>query len=529
MSGIFKEPEVKNVSRKRRFFQLLAILVLGVVAALLVEHWRGERALRAWKEQKLAAGEIFDPVKLWPAPSTNAALFSNQMATALAQMPKGLERFAGYVSGWSSDESGLVSRGTGQAKPVPISYNVESTWQELGAALKASEPALKSIRQLMKNPPRSYGRDINQRLDELLVPNFIGTRRCAQSLSAAAICNLHQNNLVPALENLEALQGCARLNADEPALVNYMIRVAVLGLADSAGWDALQEEGWTDAQLVRFQHACEANDLFPQLPSVIAAERLARVHSIHWLASHGYREWARLYSDVLKSFGAKPSQRDGAPWVGPWRQFVFNPTWSYAWRAQEELEYLQFSQRDLDIARDAVRRGAWSDLKNGVAALRRSYRRPPAAWRFYQKLPLQEWVNAMVGDKPSAEPECPYPDYSRAWLATARTVNLHEMLLTAIALKRFQLLNGRMPGSLVELVPAYLQRIPRDIVDGQPLRYRTGAKDSFVLYSIGEDAKDDGGDSRPADGTARRYKDGYGFGRDWVWPQIATPIRTASK
>lgn len=529
MSQIFKEPERKVVSRKRRFFQLLAILVLGVAAALVVEHWRGERALRAWKERKLAEGEIFDPVKLWPAPSTNAAQFSNQLAAALAQIPKGLEKFAGYVSGISTDESGRTGRGSRQPRPVPPSYPVQSTWPELESALKESEPGLKLLRQLMKDPPRSLGLTIDERLEEFLVPNYIGTRRSAQSLSAAAICNLHQNNIAVALENLEAMQGCARLYADEPTLVNYMVRVAVLGLADSAGWDALQETGWTDAQLTRFQRACEANDLWPQLPKVFAAERLGRVHSLQWLASHGYREWDGLFSDVLKSFGAKPSARDGAPWVRPWRQFVFNPTWSYAWRAQEELQYLEFSQRNLDIVQEAVRRGAWSHLNNGEAALRHTYQCPAAGWRFYQKLPLQDWAGPMVGDKPSAEPECPYPNYAKAWLATARMVNLHEMLLTAIALKRYQLQHSRVPGSLTELVPAYLQRVPRDIVDGQPLRYRRNADDSFVLYSIGENAKDEGGDSRLADGASHHYPDGYGSGRDWVWPQVTPLIRTARK
>lgn len=529
MSGIFNGPEIKVVSRKRRLFQLFAILMLGAIAALVFEHWRGERALRVWKAQKLAQGEIFEPAKLWPVPSGKGALFSNQMSAALAQIPKSFERFAGYVGGLSVDEAGLPSRASRRAQPVPAGYNIESTWQELEAAVHASEPALNLIRQLMKDPPRSFEPDITQRFDELLVPNFISTRRVAQALSTAAINDVRQKNLVAALENLEALQGCVRWNADEPALVNYMVRVAVLGLADGAGWDAVQEDGWTDVQLIRFQRVCEANDLFPQIPNVMAAERLARVHSINWLASRGYQEWVRLHSDVLKSFGAKPSQRDGAPWVKPWRQFVFNPTWSYAWRAQEELHYLQFSQRELDIAREAVRHGAWNDLNNGEHALRSNYHRPPADWRFYQKLPLHEWANTMIGDKPSAEPECPYQDFARAWLAVARNVNLHEMLITAVALKRYQLQHGRMPEELAALVPAYLQRVPRDIVDGQPLRYRTRPNDSFVLYSIGEDAKDNGGDSRPVDGTPPHYCDRYGAGRDWVWPQVVAPLKTARK
>src|SRR6185503_2666462 len=123
--------------------------------------------------------------------------------------------------------------------------------------------------------------DITKRLDMDRVPNFIGTRRSAQCLAAATINDLHEGNLAAALENLEALQGCVRLNADEPALVNFMVRVAVLGLASSAGWDALQEDGWTEPQLLRLQQACQANNLYAQLPKVVAAERLGRVQSLN--------------------------------------------------------------------------------------------------------------------------------------------------------------------------------------------------------------------------------------------------------
>src|SRR6185436_7196935 len=155
----------------------------------------------------------------------------------------------------------------------------------------------------------------------------------------------------------------------------FMIRVAITGLASSAGWDALQEDGWTEAQLLRWQQACEANDLFAQLPDVVAAERIAWLYSMDWLAAHRYQEWRIRYLDLLKSFGAKPSDHENALWVTAWRQWIFHPIWSYAWRAQEELAYLQFSQQDLDIVRAAARNEAWSDLETQQAAMRNNYRR----------------------------------------------------------------------------------------------------------------------------------------------------------
>ena len=49
-----------------------------------------------------------------------------------------------------------------------------------------------------------------------------------------------------------------------------------------------------------------------------------------------------------------------------------------------------------------------------------------------------------------------------------------------------------MPDSLDQVVPRYMPAVPLDPYDGQPLRYRKEA-DKFVVYSISENGRDDGG------------------------------------
>ena len=64
-----------------------------------------------------------------------------------------------------------------------------------------------------------------------------------------------------------------------------------------------------------------------------------------------------------------------------------------------------------------------------------------------------------------------------------------------LALERHYLVHGSYPNSLAALVPDYLKALPRDPWTGEPMRYRRldteGPK--YVLYSVGPDAKDDGG------------------------------------
>jgi hypothetical protein len=362
--------------------------------------------------------------------------------------------------------------------------------------------------------------EITIRLEPDAIPNLSPLRRSGQALHAAIINDLHRGDLNAALENLEALYGCARIYSDEPTLVNYMIRVALIGLSSDACWDALQEDGWTEPQLARLQKACQSNVLFPQMPKVLAAERVTRLHSMNWFASHSYQAWIDRFTDIHKSFGSKAPELNTANWTGQWRQWIFHPVWSYAWRAQDELDYLKYSQQDLAIVREAVERGSWLYLQEQQTALRNNYRRPPADWRFYRSLPLHDILSEIVGGKRSELPECPHPNFSRAWFVTARNLTQHEMVNTVIAFKRYQLRAGKMPKNLGALVPEYLATLPRDLMDGQPLRYRLNADGSFVLYSVGEDAHEDGGDSRHVDSsTSQQRLDGWS-GRDWVWPQV---------
>jgi hypothetical protein len=64
-----------------------------------------------------------------------------------------------------------------------------------------------------------------------------------------------------------------------------------------------------------------------------------------------------------------------------------------------------------------------------------------------------------------------------------------------LALRVYQLTHGNLPSDLSVLVPEFLDAVPADDFDGQPLRY---SPDRKIVYSTGQNLKDDGGnDSRP--------------------------------
>jgi hypothetical protein len=103
--------------------------------------------------------------------------------------------------------------------------------------------------------------------------------------------------------------------------------------------------------------------------------------------------------------------------------------------------------------------------------------------------------------------------------AAVRVETYRELLRTALALKRHRLRHGTFPEKLDALVPEFLQAEPHDWMDGQPLKYRKREDGSYLLYSVGLDGIDDGGDSRPEKPKKRPQ---FGNGRDIVWPLLAT-------
>jgi len=55
-----------------------------------------------------------------------------------------------------------------------------------------------------------------------------------------------------------------------------------------------------------------------------------------------------------------------------------------------------------------------------------------------------------------------------------------------LAMKAFKLEKGRLPATLDELVPDYLDAVPLDDFDGKPLRYNPAKK---IVYTVGKDTK----------------------------------------
>jgi len=84
------------------------------------------------------------------------------------------------------------------------------------------------------------------------------------------------------------------------------------------------------------------------------------------------------------------------------------------------------------------------------------------------------------------------PAFTRIFQLEVRRIAGQRVAQTALAVERYRLAEGRVPRMLSDLVPVYLEAVPKDPFDGQDLRYDVLAS-GYVVYSVGVDLSDDGG------------------------------------
>ncbi len=102
----------------------------------------------------------------------------------------------------------------------------------------------------------------------------------------------------------------------------------------------------------------------------------------------------------------------------------------------------------------------------------------------------------------------PMPAVNEQRIADVRnTPNAYLRLIAAdVAVRRYRLAKGEPPESLQSLVPEYLKALPIDPYSGKPLVYRRAenAGGGYLLYSVGSNGVDDGGQRVSVDAATKR-------------------------
>jgi hypothetical protein len=247
----------------------------------------------------------------------------------------------------------------------------------------------------------------------------------------------------------------------EPNFLALLYQISLLDHSIHVAWEGIQDRRWDDSQLRRLQDEFGKCDLLAAIHRAGLGERLWNETLVENLPEKVflkklYKGW--LYHNLVHSDGYLVACNTDV--VEPGHRRVFPERWI---REEEFRKKSLILRKDFPVPRHV---GELHPLM-GIVVVRAAY--------------VQSGL---------------------------------DQVALACALERFRLARGGYPAPLSELTPAFIARVPLDIVDGQPLRYERVGQ-TYILYSVGWNLKDDGGVF--AFGPGGDQDPNHMFEGDWPW------------
>jgi hypothetical protein len=451
---------------RRLLFVFLGFIGL-VVLFYAEEDLRGWHAWQKCKREFAAKGEVLDWNAYIPPPVPDDQNFF--------AAPKMQEWFVRNLKSTSD----LAKRLANPRTSAIGTTNAIVSEKEAGDYLTWSDqfaPDFNLMREALKRPFARMDGDYHDPV-AMPIPNFVAVRIVAQTLAQRAHCHLILNQPESALDDLTLLHDMCRLMQAAPTgkpmtLVAAMINVAVAGLYVDTIAGGLQSHAWQEPQLTALQKQCADINLTPFVLQALRGEPagLCRTVEIAWIPK-------------LFDMTGKMKWSDKVRW---W-------FWPRGWTYQNMVNVAVLELKPLngfDLAHDTIAPRRFAEASREVDKF------------FRHKSPYKLLAAIAI------------PNFSKAWQTTAHNQTMANEAQIVCALERYHLAHGEYPATLDALSPQFVEKIPHDLVGGEPLIYRPTADGKFLLYSIGWNEKDDGGQ----DVSAKTPNGGIDFTKgDWVW------------
>ena len=368
----------------------------------------------------------------------------------------------------------------------PVAAQAQTPAEDVLLALSRYDSTIEELRRTSRLPhsrfPISYA-DANPA--GILLPHLASFRSCTTALQLRALAELQAGQAEKALEDIALMLRLTASIRTEPILISHLVRIAMLQSVLQTVWEGLGDHRWSDAQLALLETELGKLDFLADYQFAMRAERALDVGFLD------YQRGAREFDGSFLEGGADPRlefQNLLARFVpGGW--FEHNKVASCRMHFELLVPIVNLAARVISPAAEAR-----------AVTVSQEIRVTPYNWSVVLLL----------------------PGLTRCSGNFAHAQTAADMARMACALERYRLAQGNFPESLTALAPQWLEKIPHDVLSGQPLKYRRTDDVRFVLYSVGWNQTDDGGklgspNKEAASGKIRgefalKTTDG-----DWVW------------
>lgn len=496
----------------RRWFFCIAVLFTLIALIYAEEDFRGKWAWNNFKHEWEAKGEKFDLASFIPPPVPDDQNFA---MTPLLQPIYDFYRstngvrwrdtngyaWLGRLSIWAADVDNKKTPDFGTAgkltdlgawrdyyrsstnfpQPEQSASPAQAVLTALGKfdaemtelrAAAATRPLSRFPIHYEENPP--FG---------ILLPHLARMKILCQLFKLHSLALMELGRGEEALADLQVSFRVSDSMRDEPFLIDHLVRIATLAIDLEGLREGLARHVWDDAQLARLEKYLASLDILAEYKTNMRGERSFNLSGMEYYRRMGFlAKQAELFDDggvkyppsLVNSINLLPG--------GIYYQNMISMA-----RLHQE-----FTLAAVDEGKHRVFPQVAKDMTNTVAHLRMT------PYSFFAKMLM--------------------PALARASLKSSRVQTSVDMACVACALERYRLSKGQLPDALDTLMPQFLEKIPTDVIDGQPLRYRKNSDGSYVVYSLGWNQTDDGGKVVMTKGSSP----GIDFNRgDWVWQMPA--------
>jgi hypothetical protein len=506
-----------------RFLLGLACLAVLILLGYAEENWRGKQAWEKFKHEWEAKGEKFDFASFIPPPVPDDQNFATTPIVASCYVHvldrnghrikpektnvvdrlqfsiyrvhdwwrdsptngywlketltdlKGWQNY--YLNSFSTNESGVVTH------EFPVSLQPQPPAADVLLALSKYEDALKELAEASRLPASRF--PVNYDSEDptaIILTHLAALKRSAQTLQLRALAELEAGQSVKACEDVVLILRLTEKVRSEPMLITHLVRIAMAQIAVQVIYEGLAAHRWSDAELT-------------ELSAEIDRQNIAADYKF---AMRGEMAWQGLVFNYLRkkpeylvlfcALADGDSENLNVPLVTRLICRLIPPGWFY--------------QNQVNCAR--LMTGCIipiADETNRTFSVK-TYLRAEDSFSDFTAFSIFHYLPRMLTPGLSAA--------ARKFAFCQNALNLSDV---AIALERYRLVHREYPEMLDTLVPQFIEKLPHDIINGQPLHYRRTDDGQFVLYSVGWNEADDGG-------VVGFYKNSETVNiniGDWVW------------
>ncbi len=496
----------------RRALLGLACLVTLIGLFYAEENWRGKHAWERHRQEWETKGEKFTVASLVPPPVPDD---QNVALTPLLKSPLDYTRVEGRAvwrdtNAWRRLQNISANLQRGQTNRLTLGILEKGTFADLEAcrrfyqgntnypqpvqggaaaadilvALGKFDAEMKELREAAATRPLArFPIEYDyEPVMGILLPHLASMKGLCTMTHVRAIARLELRQSQEAIEELKLGFRLSDSFRDEPFLIDHLVRIATVSINLQTVREGLVRHAWSDAQLAGFEKHLASVNVLAEYKLGMRGERALSTGGLDWMRRQGFRIDMNEFSEISDS---DPSAA---------KVFSLMPGgWYYQNMLTLSHMYQDFALPVVDEKAHRVFPDLWIESEKATEAM--------CAKRYH---PNRVFAALL------------FPAVTGAVMKSARMQTYVDMARVGCALEGYRLANGKLPETLAALAPRFVGQIPNDVIDGKPLRYRRTPDGGCVVYSIGWNKTDDGGEL----GWTKREEPTVDLAKgDWVWAQ----------